>query len=91
MKQTEILMNQISGQLDALNDLISIIMDTHSSYLTELITTNRKTQAFMLIKKALRDKNFLGESFQSLIADSMVRDIEIALKIKDLERDRSQK
>ena len=82
MKQTGILMRQVSGQLDAINDLISLIMDTHGSYLTELITTNRKTQAFGMIKKALKNKNFLGETFQDLIADSMVRDIEKEQELK---------
>ena len=79
MKQTDVLISQIQGQLDAVNDLIKLIMDTHSSYIVELVVTKKKDKALKLIEESLSDKNYLGESFKHLIANTIMADIEISM------------
>ena len=75
MKQTDVLISQIQGQLNAVSDLIRTIKETHSSYIVKLVVTNQKDKALKLIEESLSDKNYLGESFKHLIADTIVADI----------------
>ena len=79
MKQTDVLISQIQGQLNAVSDLIRTIKETHSSYIVKLVVTKQKDKALKLIEESLSDKNYLGESFKHLIANTIMADIEISM------------